>query len=84
VTERFVSVILKGEGELIANGPEGIKSVMIANGIMLSSFTKQSVNVPFDSDEYERIMDELILTSSFTKNKVRNVVVSDLTKSFSS
>jgi predicted dehydrogenase len=82
VTERFVHVILNGEGELIADGTEGIKSVVIGNGIMLSSFTKQVVNVPFDTDEYERILNELIQTSRFAKNKVRDDVESDLTKSF--
>ncbi|MCJ8013504.1 Gfo/Idh/MocA family oxidoreductase [Paenibacillus sp. KQZ6P-2] len=82
VTEKFIHKILTGEGELIAEGTEGIRSVTIANGIMLSSFTKQMVEVPFDSNQYESLLQELISTSEFQKSPSK-AIKTDMTQSFS-
>jgi predicted dehydrogenase len=67
VTEVFVNKALTGVGELIAEGTEGMKSIMIANGIMLSSFTGRMIETPYDGDEYERILNGLIQSSQFVK-----------------
>jgi predicted dehydrogenase len=82
VTEKFVTKVLTGQGELIAEGTEGIRSVTIANGIMLSSFNKQMVEVPFDSDQYERILQDLIASSKFRKAAAQ-VIEADISQSFS-
>ncbi|WP_028552158.1 Gfo/Idh/MocA family protein [Paenibacillus sp. UNC451MF] len=82
VTEKFISKIVTGTGELIAEGTEGIHSVTIANGIMLSSFTKQMVEVPFDSDQYEELLKELISSSKFYK-EASIAIEEDITQSFS-
>ncbi|ULL16313.1 gfo/Idh/MocA family oxidoreductase [Paenibacillus sp. H1-7] len=82
VTEKFVNKILTGNGELIAEGTEGIHSVTIANGIMLSSFTKQMVEVPFDSDQYEELLEQLISTSKFRK-AASIAIEEDMKQSFS-
>ncbi|MFE5318026.1 Gfo/Idh/MocA family protein [Paenibacillus sp. NPDC056579] len=82
VTEKFVNKILTGNGELIAEGTEGIHSVTIANGIMLSSFTKQMVEVPFDSDQYEELLEQLISTSKFRK-AASIAIEEDIKQSFS-
>ncbi|GIO54716.1 Gfo/Idh/MocA family protein [Paenibacillus cineris] len=82
VTEKFIRKISTGKGELIAEGTEGIRSVTIANGIMLSSFTKQMVAVPFDADQYEELLQELISTSKFQKS-VSKELKTDMTQSFS-
>jgi predicted dehydrogenase len=63
VTGKFVDSILTGKEDLIAHGTEGIKSVTIANGIMLSSFNRQMVEVPFDADAYEQKLKQLIQSS---------------------
>lgn len=81
VTGKFVDAI-NGTGELVAHGNEGIKSVTLANGIMLSSFTGRIVDVPFCGDEYENKLKELIKTSRFVK-KIDNDVETDISKSFS-
>lgn len=70
VTEKFVQAVLNGGGELIAHGTEGIKGLTIANGIMLSSFNKKMIDVPFDADEYENKLNELIKTSKFVDGGV--------------
>lgn len=67
VTEAFVKKALTGQGELIAEGTDGIHSVMISNGIMLSSFKGAAVDVPIDEDEYEMLLRRLIENSTFKK-----------------
>ncbi len=82
VTEKFFNAVLNGGGELIAHGNEGIKSVTIANAIMLSSFSKKMIDIPFDGEEYENKLEELKKTSRFVKT-IRNDVETDISKSFS-
>lgn len=74
VTEAFVNKLLTGAGELIAEGTDGVNSVQIANGIMLSSFTGRSVEVPFPDELYVQKLEELIRSSKFVK---RTLDVSD-------
>jgi len=62
VTTRFVDAILDG-GALVAEGAEGIGSVTLANGIMLSSFLKQTIDVPFDAALFETELQERIRSS---------------------
>lgn len=82
VAEKFFKRILSGgQGELIAFGHEGLNSVQIANGIMLSSFTKSVVDVPIDADAYEAKLKELIAGSKFVK-KVAADVKTDMESSF--
>ncbi|TDG00468.1 Gfo/Idh/MocA family protein [Paenibacillus piri] len=84
VAEKFIEAVLNGGGELIAHGTEGIKGLTIGNGIMLSSFTKQMVDVPFDADAYERILNELIRTSKYIKTvNDSGTSEADMSKSFS-
>ncbi|MCR8631653.1 Gfo/Idh/MocA family protein [Paenibacillus radicis (ex Xue et al. 2023)] len=84
VTQKFAQRILTGTGELIAHGTEGVNSLTLANGIMLSSFKKQTVEVPFDTDEYESKLRDLIRTSKFVKPAAaQNAANTDFTKSFS-
>lgn len=81
VTEKFISSILSGEEDLIAHGTEGSKSIALANGIMLSSFTRNMVDVPFDTNEFEQYLQRLIQSSKFVKN-ARKVVKLDMSQSF--
>lgn len=83
VTSKFVDVVLSGHGEFVAHGNDGIKSVTLANGIMLSSFTGRIINVPFNGDEYENKLKELIKTSKFVKVVNKDVEQADMSKSFS-
>lgn len=83
VAERFFNAILSGSDDLIAAGTEGVNGLTLANGIMLSSFTNQMVNVPFDTDLYEEKLKELISTSKFVKKTNSDVQV-NMSASFSS
>jgi len=81
VAEKFINAVQNGGGELIAHGTEGIKGLTIGNGIMLSSFKKQMIDVPFDFDEYESKLKELIASSKFVKT-TQKVEETDMSKSF--
>ncbi|MCC3375939.1 Gfo/Idh/MocA family protein [Cohnella sp. REN36] len=83
VSEKFFERIRTGQGELIAEGTEGIRSLTIANGIMLSSFQKRTVDVPIDGDAFEAKLQELIRTSRYVKKAaVIPPIHEDFSKSF--
>ena len=77
VTEKFLKSILTGEIDLIAYGWEGLNPVMLANGIMLSSFENKTVKFPLDGDPYEKKLNELIASSKYQK-----VVKTDIVENF--
>jgi predicted dehydrogenase len=81
VTTKFVNSILTGGEELIAYGWEGLNPVMLANGIMLSSFEKGAAEFPLDGDLFEKKLGELIAASNFKKNVNADVKV-DFEKSY--
>jgi predicted dehydrogenase len=80
VNERFVGTIL-GRDTLIADGSEGLNSVMLANAIMLSSHKGAQVALPLDGDEYEAILKERAANSRVVKTVAE--VATDMSKSFS-
>jgi predicted dehydrogenase len=85
VTNKFVERLLNGTGELIAHGVEGVGALTLANGIMLSSFQRQTVEVPIDADAFEAKLKELIAGSRFVKKAAADVSHDeDMSKSFSS
>lgn len=81
VAERFFRRLENGQEELIAYGHEGIHSVMLANGIMHSSFTRAEVQLPFDTHAYEVKLKELIAGSKFVKTVQTDVAI-DMENSF--
>ena len=80
VTTAFADAILDGK-PLIAPAVEGIRSLMIGNAIMLSSFQQRPVEIPIDEDAYEEKLLELIRSSTFQK-EVKFGGMEDFNKSF--
>jgi len=80
VMERFVGTI-SGTDTLIAEGKEGLNSVMLANAMMLSSHKGASVNLPLQGDEYEAVLKERAVNSKFVKRV--DHVETDFSKSLS-
>jgi predicted dehydrogenase len=78
--ENFADSVLTG-APLIAAAPEGINSLTLSNGMMLSSFLGRPVDLPFDEDLYEARLQELAKTSRYQK-KVTQMRVEDLGKSY--
>ena len=66
ILRNFARAILHGE-ELLSPGEEGIKSLELANAIMLSSHKGQPVDIPIDRQEFHELMEHLKSTSTFEK-----------------
>jgi predicted dehydrogenase len=63
VMQKFVNKI-KGEGELVVSGDEGIKSLQMANAMLLSSWTGDRwVEVPIDDELYREELEKKRATS---------------------
>ena len=80
VLERFFDAIQDGE-QLVAPAVEGINSLTLSNGILLSHFLQRPVDLPLDVDTYEAKLREMIGNSTFQK-EVREGDAGDIRKSF--
>jgi predicted dehydrogenase len=78
--ENFANAILHGDA-LIAPAEEGIYSLTLGNAIMLSSFLRVPVEMPFDDDTYASKLQELIESSRFEKT-MHNQENTDFNTSF--
>lgn len=78
--QNFVDAILDGT-PLVAPGEQGIHSVELANAMLYSSLTNQTIELPLDGAAYEQKLQSLIANSRFEK-KVVAVGSEDFTKSF--
>ena len=58
VTERFLAAI-RGEAPVVAEGGEGIHSVLLANAMLFSSLEGRPVELPMDEAAFGRRMQEL-------------------------
>jgi predicted dehydrogenase len=79
VLETFAGVI-QGHGQLVAQAPEGLNSLMLGNAMMQSHFLGRPVEIPMDEEAYEARLLELIETSRY--QKVVREVNQDVSKSF--
>lgn len=68
--ENFSAAIQQGE-PLIAPATEGLRSIALGNAVMLSSFEKRTVEIPFDEDLYEIHLNNLIAASRFQKGEIK-------------
>ena len=80
IMQNFVDSILD-HVPLIAPGEEGIHSIELANVVLYSGLTNQTIELPLDSAAYEKKLQELIASSKFEK-KVAKVSNEDFAKSF--
>ncbi len=64
---------IRGEGELIADGREGLNGTMLSNAIQLSAFLKREVVLPIDDDLYYEELMKRVATSK-KKEHVKTVV----------
>jgi len=65
ILNNFADAILDRAG-LIAPGAEGIRSVELANAMLYSTFTGQTIDLPLDSAAYARQLQQLIDSSKLT------------------
>ncbi|MBN9691206.1 MAG: Gfo/Idh/MocA family oxidoreductase [Verrucomicrobia bacterium] len=78
--QNFVAAIQEGT-PLIAPGADGLLSVELANAIVHSSLTGQTLNLPLDGAAWEAQLQQLIAQSRFTK-EVRPTATDDFAASF--
>ena len=82
ILKNFVGAILRGE-KLIAPAAEGIRSVELANAILLSSLQGKTVELPLSAPVYERELKKLIAGSKLKKKVVKPTgPAADFAKSF--
>lgn len=82
ILKNFTNAILDGE-KLLAPAAEGIHSVELGNAILMSSMLGETVEVPFASAKFEKLLKKLIETSRFKKKAVKKSVAGeDFSKSF--
>ena len=62
----FVEAILDGK-PLLAPGSDGLNGVALANAMLLSAWKDDWVELPFDDDEYARLLQEKADNSTFVK-----------------
>jgi predicted dehydrogenase len=63
VVQNFVDAIRKGT-PLIAPAEEGLRSLELANAMLLSSLTNQAVDLPMSARRYAALLNKLIATSA--------------------
>jgi len=81
VLKNFRDAIFNGT-PLVAPAEEGINSLTLGNAILLSGLLKRPVNLPLDSDLFEKELKKLVKKSKFVKGEVRKDVQDDIKKSF--
>ena len=81
ILRNFTDAILDGV-PLIAPAEEGIRSVELANAMLLSSMTGETIELPMDAARYEAHLMELIRKSAFHKQEQEHAKPVDLSSSF--
>jgi len=82
ILQNFTNAILKNE-KLLSPAEEGIRSVELANSILLSTWKDATIRLPMDSAEYERILKDKSDNSTFVKKAVApKATADDFAKSF--
>lgn len=80
IIQNFVNAILDGE-PLIVPGGEGIQSVELANAMVFSSLTGDTLELPMSGAAWEKKLNQLIAESKLEK-KVVQVEAADFASSF--
>ncbi|MES2709049.1 MAG: Gfo/Idh/MocA family oxidoreductase [Verrucomicrobiota bacterium] len=83
VLQNFTDAILHGT-PLIAPAADGIRSIELANSILLSTWKNRTIPLPMDSAEYEAELQERIATSTHVKKPrdPKKISTDDFAKSF--
>ncbi|MEY3007299.1 MAG: hypothetical protein RI942_1641 [Pseudomonadota bacterium] len=80
VLSNFVAAILRDES-LIAPLDDGLSSLAIANGMLMSTWTDSKVDFPIDAVEYSRLLQQKI-ESSVLRTKAQVEVNIDMSSSY--
>ncbi len=78
ICRNFTNAIL-GKEDLFVDGKEGINGVILMNAMLLSAWKGTAIALPFDDDEYLKLLNERIAASGKKKNVVEAVLDTDNT-----
>jgi len=81
VLRNFVDAVLDG-APLLAPAAEGLRSVELANAMLMSAFLNQTIELPLDAAAYEKLLQEKIAHSKGSEKLVRIPVSPVLAKDF--
>ena len=80
VIQNFVDALTKGSS-LVTPAKEGLGSLQLANGMLLSQWDNQTVALPIDCQRYERLLSERIASSTLREPQDIEVEI-DMEKSY--
>ena len=80
VIQNFVDALTKGSS-LLTPAKEGLGSLQLANGMLLSQWDEQAVALPIDCQRYERLLCERIASSTLREAQDIEVEI-DMEKSY--
>jgi predicted dehydrogenase len=81
VISAFVRHILYGE-PMVADGREGLQSLMLSNAMLLSSWTEETVTLPFGKEEDARFEELLARCANRSQRRMIRPMQMDLSKAF--
>ena len=81
IIQNFIDAILHG-APLIAPAEEGIRSVELANAMLYSSMKDKTVEFPLDGVDFEKMLKELIASSTFEKKTENTPTAAGMAGSF--
>ena len=84
ILKNFADAILDG-ATLLSPGAEGIHSIELANAMLLSAWTDETISLPLDAARYEKLLQQKIADSAKKRPKKKKVVKAsgdDFAKSF--
>ncbi len=76
IMENFADAILNGR-PLVVPAEEGLHSVELGNAMLYSSMTEQTLELPLDAAEYEKLLKKKIAESTFEKKIVKTSIAAD-------
>ncbi|ULT58907.1 Gfo/Idh/MocA family oxidoreductase [Neobacillus drentensis] len=74
IVQNWIDAILNGS-PLLSPGEDGVKALEFSNGIYLSSWLNETVDLPVDADLYYEKLQEKIHSSTFKKKHVTNTIL---------
>ncbi|HUL53389.1 MAG TPA: Gfo/Idh/MocA family oxidoreductase [Opitutaceae bacterium] len=81
ILQNFADAVLEGR-PLIAPAREGIRSVELANAMLLSAWLDQTVDLPLDGARFERLLRQRARKSPRAQRVITAAAAVDLAKSF--
>ena len=77
----FADAVL-GIEELYAPAADGIKGVTLANAMLLSTWTNETIDLPFDGKKFYDLLQDKIKNSTVVKKEVKSAGSADLSNTY--